>query len=140
MEIIKIAAYKEGWMPYKNTMETYIEQTTLANTKNGVIKELNKYINENVEAEEVIEFLNKVLNDEEILEKIHVVWDGSGRNVVWLIRPDRLEFNIEEYNYCKENAETIFINLDRQSSFERELEWEVWDEYMLEEKYDEELL
>lgn len=139
MEIKKIAAYREGWTPCKDTMETYIEQTTLANTKNDVIKELNKYIDENAETEEVIEFLNKVLKDDEILEKIHVVWDGSGRNVVWLIRPDRLEFNLEEYNYHKENAETIFINLDRQSSIDRELEWEIWDEFMLE-GYNEELL
>lgn len=146
-----IESYRKGWVPYKTTQEEYISSTTVANTIEEVKSKIIDYINDNIESNSVLKFLEKVLFDEDLLAKVNVVWDGSYRNVSWLVRPDGVGYTghydyskeignnpsfDEIYKYFKENAETVFIILDEQPSVERIAEWEL-DFEMLNDYYEE---
>lgn len=137
----KIVAYQEGWQPYKGTKEDYIQSTTVATEPIEIKSLINEYIKNNVEEIDVENFLFRVVNDDELISKINIVWDGSYRNVVWLVRPDCVDrYNEEELQSFKENAETIFMILDRQPSEERKADWDAMREMFMmdDEYYDEE--
>jgi hypothetical protein len=148
-----IPAYEKDWKPYKSTREEYIKNTVVTSEVEDIKKEIINYINKHTETEYVKQFLSKVLQDDYLLSKTQIVWDGSYRNVVWLVRPDIIETSgyyeykkeidrelsfDEAFKYVRDNCETFFINFDRQSSEDRKLQWEL-DREMFDYYLDEEI-
>jgi hypothetical protein len=120
-----IPAYKENWKAYGMDNDDYIAQTTRANTKQGVIDYINEYMQRNDCASDVVELLNAVLANDELLDKTHVVWDGSYRTCVILVRPDGClshhgETNLQLYI---DNAETLFLNMTDETWEESDIRW-----------------
>jgi hypothetical protein len=147
-----ISAYEKDWKPYKSTREEYIKDTIVASELEEIKSEIINYVNNHAESGYVKQFLNKVLQDNYLLSKTQIVWDGSYRKVVWLVRPDVIETSgyldyeedlgremtsEEAFIYVSENCEIFFIIFDNRSSIERKLDWEMYDEMM--NYYDEEI-
>lgn len=129
-----IPAYDQKEIPYKSTWDQYIKETVLTKTPIEAIKYIKNYLKENSCNEEVETFLNYVLSDIQLLNKIQITFDGSYRNITFLVRPDELSYTgyynnknyVESYqekiSYYKDKAEIIFLNMTEETGEEAD-EW-----------------
>jgi hypothetical protein len=113
-----IPAYVPNWKPYLGNLETYKAKTVIAKDADSVVQKITEYINKYLPCDEVKSFLNQFLGDKNLLQKTQIVWDGSGRLVCFLVRPnfycssgDYYGNKIDDLSVLKEKAETIFLNL-----------------------------
>lgn len=121
-----IKAYVENWKPYTCGFDQYVKNTVLSKCVEDVIKRITGYLSESNCGKDVERFLRKILFTPEVLGKVQIVYDGSGRNVVFLVRPDGVSFtgsdgsafgktHEEKLLFYASEAETIFLNLDEET-------------------------
>jgi len=125
----------------------YIKSSTIAVGTLDVMKYLNNYLEDNICTKEVEEFLVSYINNKYLLSKTQVVWDGSYRNCVIVIKPDYImpthsagyyEINpeytiIELLTYFLNNSETIFLNMHTTTHAEDVEDWRLYDDLMYDE-------
>ncbi len=118
---MKAYNFKEGWNKYcGKTEDEYIKETTLADSKDDVKEMIRNYIINNDLTEDVERVLVDLYCNENLLRKTHIVYDGSYRNVVALVRPDgiRIQYNKGEdewFKFAEDFAEIFFLNMDNVS-------------------------
>ena len=125
----------------------YIKSSTMAIEPKGIRKYLKEYLKDNNCTEEVKNFLKIYLNNIALLSKTQVVWDGSYRNCVIVIKPDFIipthdagyykikpDYTINELlTYFLNNSETIFLNMHTTTHAEDMEGWKLFDDLMQEE-------
>jgi len=125
----------------------YIKSSTMAIEPKGIRKYLKEYLKDNNCTEEVKNFLKIYLNNIALLSKTQVVWDGSYRNCVIVVKPDCImpthnggyhkinpEYTITELLiYFLNNSETIFLNMHTTTHAEDMEDWIFFDDLMQEE-------
>jgi len=125
----------------------YIKSSTIAIEPKGIRKYLKEYLKDNNCTEEVKNFLKIYLNNIALLSKTQVVWDGSYRNCVIVVKPDCImpthsggyhkinpEYTITELLiYFLNNSETIFLNMHTTTHAEDMEDWIFFDDLMQEE-------
>jgi len=125
----------------------YIKSSTMAIEPKGVRKYLKEYLKDNNCTEEIKNFLKIYLNNIALLSKTQVVWDGSYRNCVIVVKPDCImpthnggyhkinpEYTITELLiYFLNNSETIFLNMHTTTHAEDMEDWIFFDDLMQEE-------
>jgi len=125
----------------------YIKSSTMAVEPKGVRKYLKEYLKNNNCTDEIKNFLKIYLNNIALLSKTQVVWDGSFRNCVIVIKPDFImpthdfgyykinpNYTINELlNYFLNNSETIFLNMHTTTHAEDMEDWRLYDDLMQEE-------
>ena len=122
----------------------YIKSSTMAIEPKGIRKYLKEYLKDNNCTEEVKNFLKIYLNNIALLSKTQVVWDGSYRNCVIVVKPDCImpthnggyhkinpEYTITELLiYFLNNSETIFLNMHTTTHAEDMEDWRLEDMLM----------
>ena len=125
----------------------YIKSSTMAIEPKGIRKYLKEYLKDNNCTEEIKNFLKIYLNNIALLSKTQVVWDGSYRNCVIVVKPDCImpthnggyhkinpEYTITELLiYFLNNSETIFLNMHTTTHAEDMEDWIFFDDLMQEE-------
>jgi len=119
----------------------YIKSSTMAVEPKEVRKYLKEYLKNNNCTDEIKNFLKLYLNNIALLSKTQVVWDGSYRNCVIVIKPDHIMpthtgdyFKINsEYTNFLNNSETIFLNMHTTTHAEDMEDWRLFDDLMQEE-------
>jgi len=125
----------------------YIKSSTMAVEPKEVRKYLKEYLKNNNCTDEIKNFLKLYLNNIALLNKTQIVWDGSYRNCVIVIKPDYImpthngdyhEINpeytiIELLTYFLNNSETIFLNMHKTTHAKDIEDWRLYDDLMYEE-------
>jgi len=132
----------------------YIKSSTMAVEPKEVRKYLKEYLKKNNCTDKIKNFLKLYLNNIALLNKTQIVWDGSYRNCVIVIKPDHImpthtgcyyEVNprytiIELLTYFLNNSETIFLNMHTTTHAEDMENWRLEDMLMwdsMDDYYDE---
>jgi hypothetical protein len=125
--------------------EDYIKTSTVKNTPESVKKYITEYLERNDCNERVKSILQHILSNNKA-KNIHIVWDGSYRNAVILVRPDSVFFThrpeecesnediFQSIDWCIENCETLFLNMTDTTWAEEVEEMEMFDDYDLYER------
>jgi len=122
----------------------YIKSSTMAIEPKEVRKYLKEYLKNNNCTNEIKNFLKVYLNNIALLSKTQVVWDGSYRNCVIVIKPDHImpthtgdyfkinsEYTITKLlTYFLNNSETIFLNMHTTTHAEDMENWRLEDMLM----------